>query len=209
MTPQSSQHDGSPLDLAQDLADRSGDAVTIYDGQQWVVEPAVPTPGAPVLHVSVGSNLVSAQSVLDLDTSDHAAGIRLRYTLAKPGTDRTIGRVAADGVTVVDDAVEVTARAAQVTNGGIRIIDRAGVPVTEQVAQDTAVRMAQRAWLRGMSLEVQCPAAWWVRPRHTVRVTLRPGVYQDYWVATVRISSTDAMMTLGLRPFTLGVYPGA
>ena len=188
-------------DAAQDIADRS--EVRLVDrGSGWEALPALPVPGDPVLHVEHTVNLISADSVVDIDQSDWAQSALVVYRWedeydpnpedGEPGVPytRTVSAWS-DPQHGTDTMVEV----------------RDGIPATEAQAQTVADVLGARAWLRGHSLEVVTTCCAWVRIGDTVRVSLPWAPTADYWCAEARHDSPACTSTLTLRPFELTYYP--
>jgi hypothetical protein len=194
-------------DLLSDLSDRAAARLVDRDGV-WTLEPALPTAGTPTLTVAVGTNLVTASSVLDVDTADHAQQVRVLYTRPWREGDSASppGTVLGDGSSQ-PDTVEVAVMSTTSHGPATMDVRRTGVPATTALAQQVATALAARAWLRGRSVEVTCPAAWWVRPGDTIRLTLPGGTWRDLWAAQVRHTAQDATTSLVLREFALSAYP--
>lgn len=197
---------GQPLnaaDTANDIADRSG--VRLIDtGEGWEVLPAVPLEDDSVLDIAYGVNLISCDSVVDIDQSDWAQSVLMVYDwpVTIPATDPDDE----DGIAGWGTEKRIAWSTPQYGTKTL-VVQRSGVPATQDIAQDVADILGQRAWLRGRTLEVVVALAAWVRVGQTVRVTLPGSTRQSYWVSEVRHDTTAATTTLACRCFTLDYYP--
>ena len=195
--------------------ENEGEDFRDYGDDEWVLEPALPVAGDPVLYVEPGAagDMIGIESVIDIDTSEHAQRVHLIYS--RPRTlddDPPLGGTDPAGDAVPDTVDYIKSSNPDHGAGGAigsftTVVRRRGLPSSDALAQATADTLGARAWLRGRRIEVTCPVAWWVKPGHTVRVTAPGGTATDWWVATARHDAASATSTIGLRPFTLADYP--
>lgn len=206
------EYHGNALDLAQDLADRTGQRVSDDGYGVYRADPWPDATGTPVLTVSAGTNLIDSGIGLDIDTSGFAQQVRVIYSWETPNPDYVSGKnvVFEDG-TVGEPYRSIGHRVEAVSapSRGPRTltVERKDIPVTQAQAQASANALGARAWARGRSLSVTCPVAWWVQPLDTVRVHLPYGPATDYLVSTVRHDSGSGTTTMTLRGATLIMNP--
>lgn len=177
-------------DSAADMAERAG--VKLVDlGDGWETLPPIPTPGTPTLIASHGVNLISATHTSDIDNSEHAQRVCMEYQWPDPA----------------DGSRTVTRRAFGYGHGDYtKLIRRSGIPISQDVAQQTANALSDRAWLRGSSVTIVVTCCSWVRPGDTIRVTLPGQPMADWWAASVSHDSVAATSTIQLRAFALAPY---
>lgn len=206
------EYGGNALDLAQDLADRSGKRISDDGYGTYKADPWPDATGTPVLTVSAGTNLIDSGIGLDIDTSGFAQQVKVSYYWETPNPDYAAGKkvVFEDG-TVGEPyrAIGHLVEAVSSPSRGPRTltVERKDIPVTQAQAQAAANALGARAWARGRSLSVTCPVAWWVQPLDTVRVHLPYGPATDYLVSTVRHDSKSGTTTMTLRGPTLIMNP--
>ena len=171
----------------RDLADRM-DARVFDDGLRiWHIDPT-PTLGTPVLAVTHGEDGTLITGEAGLDREQWANYCQLRYEWVD-GSDVehrvTATAIIRDGPWRVDGPAEKRI-----------FLDRRDVPTTQAEANVAASSLLRRFAARARTFRFQAVAAYWLRPDHTVTLTLPDMRSLDLIVKRVEFRPGDGVMTV-------------
>lgn len=184
-----SQRDGDKWDALADLADRIG--ARVYDDglRTWWITPT-PTLDTPALELAVGDGGT-------IDTSDSGLGREGWYNrvyLKHSWVDTS------DVEHLVRSVRSITSGTYQAVVGNTRtLIEERNTPATQTQADAAATSLVARTVTRGRSFSLSAVSAYWLRPGHTVRVTLPTGDPEDHLVVSVEFDLRTGLMDVSTR----------
>jgi hypothetical protein len=176
-------------DLINDFADRIG--AQVYDDglRNWYIATA-PTLANPVHELAVGAGGTITASESGLDRDEWANKVVLRYRW----------RDTSDVEHTIVSTRRVTSGpyAAVVGNTKSLLVERT-VATTQAEADLAAAALVARTVTRGRSFTVTAASAYWLRPGHTVLVTLPLGDPEKHLVQSVRFDLVTGLMQVTTR----------
>lgn len=176
-------------DLCNDLADRV--AAQVYDDglRTWNYAPA-PAIATVVHDLSVGPTGTVTASESGLDREEWANKVTLRYRW----------RDTSDVEHTITSTRRITSGpyAAVAGNTKSLVIERP-VSTTQAEADLAAAALVARTVTRGRSFTVSAVSAYWLRPGHTVLVTLPLGVPEKHLVQSVAFDLATGLMQVTTR----------
>lgn len=171
--------------------------------RSWHLTPR-PVLGAPVhaLAVGVGGTVESSSTALGRAGWANAVQLTYRWTTNNAGTVTTHALV---GHAAVTSGPYAPATAGRVVYREVR-----EMPSTQADADAAAASVLARRLAAGRSVTLTAIAAWWLRPGHTVDVTLPTGPTLPYLLTAVSFNLATGSMTLtAVRPdTTTTITPG-
>ncbi|CCH79089.1 hypothetical protein BN12_40059 [Nostocoides japonicum T1-X7] len=176
--------------LIEDLADRIN--VDVYDDgtRAWFIgdRPSIGTVAAHTIQVGPTGTLTDADT--DLTRDDFANRVFLRYKWTDTGgTDHTINAVKS-----------ITSGAYAAVTGNLKVYSETrDIPTTQANADAAATSLLRRTVSRGRSLSVTAISAYWLRPGHTIFITLPFGSGEAAVLASVTFDMKTGAMTLTTR----------
>lgn len=179
-------------DAVDDLADRV--SAQVYDNglRAWFIAPMpVLTTAAPALVLAVGSGgtVIASDTGLTRD-EDFANAVVLVYNW----------RDAADVEKVIRSRARVATGPYASVGGNVKtlVLDRE-VATTQAEANTAATSLVKRTVTRGRSFGLDTVAAYWLRPGHTVEVTLPLGPAESHLVTAVEFDPVAGSMHVTTR----------
>lgn len=187
-------------DVIEDAAQRT-DAWVYCDGSNtWQItkKPNIAVSAHLALTVGENGTIISTQSTLDREAWANAVVITYDWTDANNNRRLIHGRAVASSGPF--NAYQVGFRVQEVSRQ---------TAVTQAQADAAAAGMLRNLISRGRSLTLEAIAAYWVRPGHSVDVTLPTGNTERHLVQSVRFRPGDGTMTLTTRqPVDLTITTG-
>lgn len=177
--------------VINDLADRIG--AQVYDNglRQWVIAPA-PAATTPAWELAVGANGTITDSDAGLTRDDGWGNyIWLRYEWTDGG-----------GVArTMDGLRQVTSGPFAAGPGNYKVVKvvRTGVSATQAEANAAAAALVARMATRGRTFQVSAISAYWLRPGHTVDVSLPLGETEAHLVTAVTFDLAAGTMQVTTR----------
>lgn len=177
-------------DVINDLADRIEKQVFDNGLRTWYIN-STPLLDTPALEVKVGEGgtIIGSDAGLDRDEGFYNF-VWLRYEWT-------------DGSNV-DHKIDATQRIQTgpyaATTGNYRIFKQERqVATTQTEADNAAAALVGRTVTRGRSFEVECISAYWLRPGHTIEVTLPLGSPEQHLVTAVTFDLRAGTMRVTTR----------
>lgn len=181
---------GNKWTLVMDLADRIG--AQVYDNglRSWFIRP-MPVLTTPALGVAVGVNGTILGSDAGLDRDEDWGN---RVLLTYKWTDSSNVAHQVYGVRSITSGVY----AAVTGNTRVVEVDRE-IPATQTEANAAAASLVARTVTRGRSFSLQAISAYWLRPGHTIEVTLPLGDPEQHLVTGVEFDLGEGTMRVTTR----------
>lgn len=176
--------------LMDDAATRTETRVYCDGGRVWRVEPRAVNAGNPVHHLTVGEAGTIVDSSAELDREDWYNAVVLRYRWND----------AANTEHIVYGRAQVTSGPYATAAVGHKVFfEEIPRPVNLAAANAAAAARARKLVTRGRSLTLTAAAAYWLRPGHTVLVTLPTGPTEKHLVQSVSFRPLEGLMTVTTR----------
>ncbi|HEX6917359.1 MAG TPA: hypothetical protein VF140_04715 [Phycicoccus sp.] len=176
--------------VVQDLADSIG--AQVYDNglRQWVIAPA-PAAGSVALELKVGAGGTIVESDAGLSRDDGWGNfVWAHYEWVDGGGVRR----------TVDGLRRVTSGPFAAVAGNYKVVKVSrDVGTTQAAADAAAAALVARMVTRGRSFEVNAISAYWLRPGHTLEVTLPLGDTETHLVTAVSFDLSAGTMRVTTR----------
>lgn len=186
--------------VLDDVAARTGTRIWCDETRTWRIQARPEAAGPTSLDLTVGKNgtIITSESGLSREEWYNAVLIRYRWRDAAGNEQERVGRARAwEGPYSVPEV------------GAKVYAESVSRPVSQAGADAAAASRLRTLFSRGRSLSLTAGAAYWLRPGHTVRVTLATGPTEDHLVQSVTFHPHAGTMDIKTRqPNTLTITNG-
>lgn len=187
-------------DVMDDAGSRTGTWIYCDTARTWRITQRETATAAPAAALTVGKDatLTSTRTTLGRDGWYNAVIVRHTWT-DSAGTDRTAygrARVSSGPLSVYTVGYKT------------KLIERS-TPATAAQADRSAETACRSLASRGRSLSLTAIAAYWLRPGHTIAVTLSTGGTEHHLIKSVQFDPLAGLMTIETRqPLTADITLG-
>lgn len=178
-------------DAITDIADQLN--VDVYDqgDRTFRIAPRRAIASSSVLALTTGPGGTILASESSISRDDWANFVALRYEWT-PST--TLGNTRREY-----GSARVNSGPYNVSLGYRNYAEQRAMPTTRAAANNVAAALLGRMLSRSQGLRVTAVAAWWVRPGHTITVTLPTTAQERHLVAAVEFDLSEMTMTVTTR----------